>query len=225
MSPTRFARRSAAAAAFVAALAFAPPASAATVSQWPMDETSGSTMLDVIGGNNGVRHSVGIGFPGIANLAYSFPGRPAIVNVPSSPSLNPGATSFSATVHINTSVVTRDDSADVIRKGLSTNSKTLWKMELRPSSTRKTEKVRCYFHGTSATASIYGPANVADGAWHTITCAKQAGKIVVIQDGKTRSKAATVGSISNSAPLTVGAKASNDDAYQGFVDDASFATG
>jgi concanavalin A-like lectin/glucanase superfamily protein len=209
-------------AALLAALVLAPAASAATVSLWHMDETSGTTMHDSVGTNNGTLQAVNLGQPGFLGSSYGFPGRPSIVNVPSSASLNPGAAAFSVTVHINTSVVTRDDSADAIRKGLSTNSKTFWKIELRPSSTRKTEKVRCYFRGTSGTVSLYGPANVADGRWHTITCTKQAGSISITQDGTTRTKAGTAGSISNSAPLTVGAKASNDDAYTGLIDEASF---
>lgn len=215
-------RTSALAGALLAALVLTPAASAATVSLWHMDETSGTTMQDSVGTNNGTLHGVTLGQPGFLGSSYGFPGRPSIVNVPSSASLNPGSAAFSVTVNINTSVVTRDDSADAIRKGLSTNSKTFWKVELRPSSTRKTEKVRCYFRGTAGTVSLYGPANVVDGRWHTITCTKQAGSISITQDGKTRTKAGTVGSISNSAPLTVGAKSFDDDAYTGFVDEASF---
>jgi hypothetical protein len=222
MARRRLIRRTAAAGVALTALAGAPAASAATVSLWHMDETSGTTMLDSVGPNNGTVHAVNLNQPGFLGSSYGFPGRPSIVNVPSSPSLNPGSAAFSVTVHINTSVVTRDDSADAIRKGLSTNSKTFWKIELRPSSTHKTEKVRCYFRGTAGIVSLYGSANVADGLWHTITCTKQAGSISITQDGKTRTKAGTAGSISNSAPLTVGAKTFNDDAYTGLIDEASF---
>ena len=70
---------------------------------------------------------------------------------------------------------------------------------------------------------VYGGKNVADGKWHTVTCAKQAAGVSIVLDGTTHSKATRTGSISNSAPLTIGAKASNDDAYQGLVDEVSFA--
>ena len=223
MARIRFARRAVLTVALAAALAAPAVASAAPVSLWHMDETAGTTVADSLGLNPGTRHGpIAIGQPGILGTAYGFPGRPAIINVPSSPSLNPGAAAFSVTVSFNTAVVTSDDSADIIRKGLSTNSKTLWKVEMRPSSTRKTEQVRCYFHGTSGVGSLYGGKNIADGQWHTVTCAKQADKVIVVLDGKTRTKAAKVGSISNSAPLTIGAKAANDDAYQGLVDEASY---
>ena len=222
MACRRLVRASAAAGALTTALVAASPASAATVSLWHMNETSGTTMVDSVGGNNGTLRNVALGAPGFAGTAYSFPGRNSIVEVPSRAGLNPGSASFSVTVHIRTSVVTRDDSADVIRKGLSTNSATLWKMELRPSSTRKTERVRCYFDGTSGTVSLYGPTNVADGAWHTITCAKNGTSVSVTQDGVTRTKTGKAGSISNSARLTIGAKSRTDDAYQGLVDEVSF---
>jgi hypothetical protein len=224
MAPSRIVRRSAVAGAVASALAGAPAASAATVSLWHMDETSGTTVVDSVGGHNGTRHGgVVIGAPGFQGLAYSFPGQPAIVEVPSSGALNPGSASFSVTIHIRTSVVTRDDSADIIRKGLSTNSATFWKLELRPSSTRKTERARCYFRGTSGRVSLYGPTNVADGAWHTITCVKNGSSVSVIQDGVTRTKSGTAGSISNAAKLTIGAKARDDDAYQGLIDEVSIA--
>jgi concanavalin A-like lectin/glucanase superfamily protein len=224
MARIRTARGGAVTAAAIAALAAPAAASAAPVSVWHLDETSGTTVADGLGVNPGTRHGpVAIGQPGVLGTAYAFPGQPAIVNVPTSPSLNPGSASFSVTLSFNTSVVTRDDSADIIRKGTTTNSRTLWKVELRPSSTRKTEQVRCYFRGSSATVGVYGGKNVADGRWHTVTCSKQAGSVSVVLDGRTRSKATRVGSISNSAPLTIGAKASNDDAYQGLVDEVSFA--
>jgi hypothetical protein len=224
MARSRLIRTSAAAGAVVAALAGAPAASAATVSLWHLDETTGTTVADSLGVNPGTRQGpVAIGQPGVLGTAYAFPGQPAIVAVPSSPSLNPLSASFSVSLSFNTSVVTRDDSADVIRKGTTTNSKTLWKVELRPSSTGKTEQIRCYFRGSSATIGVYGGKPVSDGRWHSVTCVKQADKVAIVLDGNTRSKAAHVGSISNSAPLTIGAKASNDDAYQGLVDEVSFA--
>ena len=223
MARAPFARRCAFAAA-LAALAAPSAASAATVSLWHLDETAGTTVADSLGVNPGTRSGpVAIGQPGVLGTAYRFPGAPAIVNVPSSASLNPGSVSFSVTLSFNTSVVTRDDSADIIRKGTTTNSKTLWKVELRPSSTRKTEQIRCYFRGSSQTIGLYGGKPVSDGKWHTVTCMKQADKVAIVLDGKTRTKAAHVGSISNSAPLTIGAKSSNDDAYQGLVDEVSFA--
>jgi Concanavalin A-like lectin/glucanases superfamily len=208
--------------AVVAALAAAPLAAAATVSLWHMNETAGTTMVDSVGANNGTLQHVALGQPGVQGTAYGFPGRPGIVTIPSSPGLNPGASTFRATVHIRTSTVTTDDSADVMRKGVSTSSATFWKMELRPNSTHATERVRCYFRGTSGVMSVYGSTkSIADGAWHTITCAKTATSVSITQDGVTHTKAGAVGSVSNAARMTIGAKSTTDDAYQGLADEVS----
>jgi hypothetical protein len=222
MAPKPLARVGAIAAGLLVALVSAPAASAATVSLWHMDETSGTTMADSLGANTGVLRNVSVGQPGFLGTAYAFSGKRSIVTVPSSASLNPGAAAFSATVHVRTSTVTADDSADVMRKGLSTNSKTYWKMELRPNSTHTSARIRCYFRGSSGIASLYATPVVSDGAWHTVQCFKQAGQVGVVFDGRTRTKAATVGSISNGAALTIGAKSATDDAYVGLVDEVSF---
>ena len=222
MAPKPLARVGAIAAGLLVALVAAPAASAATVSLWHMDETSGTTVADSTGANTGRLRNVSLGQPGVLGTGYGFSGARSIVTIPSSASLNPGAADFSATVHVLTSTVTADDSEDVMRKGLSTNSKTYWKMELRPSSTHKSAKIRCYFRGSSAAASLYATPVVTDGAWHTVTCFKQAGTIGVVFDGTTRTKSVKVGSISNGAALTIGAKSATDDAYVGLVDEVSF---
>jgi Concanavalin A-like lectin/glucanases superfamily len=203
-------------------LAAAPLAAAATVSLWHMNETAGTTMVDSVGGHNGTAQHVALGQPGFQGTAYGFPGRPAIVTIPSSPDLNPGGGTFRATGHIRTSTVTTDDSADVMRKGVSTSSATFWKMELRPNSTHTSERVRCYFRGTSGVISVFGSTNnIADGAWHTITCAKTASSVSITQDGVTHAKAGAVGFVSNGTRMTIGAKSTTDDAYQGLIDEVS----
>jgi hypothetical protein len=203
-------------------LVAAPLAAAATVSLWHMNETAGTTMHDSVGGHNGTLQHVALGQPGFQGTAYGFPGRPAIVTIPTSPALNPGAGTFHATVHIRTSTVTTDDSADITRKGVSTSSATFWKMELRPNSTHTSERVRCYFRGTSGVISVFGSTkNIADGAWHTITCTKTANSASITQDGVTHTKAGPVGTVSNGTRMTIGAKSTTDDAYQGLVDEVS----
>jgi hypothetical protein len=222
MAPKPLARMGAIAAGLLACLVSAPAASAATVALWHMDETSGTTMADSAGANTGGLRNVSLGQPGLQGTGYGFAGVGSIVTVPSSASLNPGAAAFSATVHVRTSTVTGDDSADVMRKGLSTNSKTYWKMELRPNATHTSARVRCFFRGSSASVGIYATPVVTDGAWHTIQCFKRSGRVGIVFDGSTRTKAATVGSISNGAALTIGAKSATDDAYAGLIDEVSF---
>jgi hypothetical protein len=209
-------------AAAVLSLAAPSGASAAVVASWHMNETSGTTMIDSVGGNNGTLRKVQLGQPSFdGSLAYRFAGLGSVATVPSSAALNPGAADYTVTLHFRTSTVTKDDSGDVIRKGLSTNSKTFWKVELRPNAAHTSARLRCYFRGTSAAASIYATPVVTDGRWHTVQCVKTATAIGVVFDGTTRTKAAKVGSISNGATLSIGAKSATDDAYNGLVDEVS----
>jgi hypothetical protein len=198
-------------------------AGAATVALWHMDELSGATMADSVGANHGRLRRVDLGLPGSQGTAFGFARVGSIATVPSRAALNPGGAPFTATVRFRTSDVPDDDSADLMRKGVSTNSKTLWKIELRPNPAHTRAKVRCLFRGSRSEATISATArNVADGAWHTVQCFKQDRRIGVIFDGAARSTSARVGSISNGAALTLGAKSRTDDAYRGLLDEASF---
>jgi hypothetical protein len=208
-----------------ATIALTSPAAAgaATVALWHMDETSGTTMTDSVGSNHGSLRRVDLGLPGFSGTAYGFGGLGSIATVPSAAALNPGSASFTATVHFRTSAVPSDDSGDVMRKGLSTNSKTYWKMELRPNPTHTRARLRCLYQGSRAKATITAlPKNVADGAWHTVQCFKTSAVVGVIFDGVTRTTSARVGSISNGAALTLGAKSASDDPFGGVLDEAAF---
>ena len=211
------------AATFLALLAVPSAASAATVSLWHMDETSGSTMADSVGANNGTLSNVGLGQAGFQNLGYAFNGAGSIVTVPSSTSLNPGSAAFVVTAHVNTTTIPPGDSADVVRKGVDATSSRYWKMEIRPTLTRSKARVRCYFRGSSGIASVSATPNVADGAWHTLQCVKRAASVSAVIDATTKTKSIRVGSISNTAPLTVGAKSPSEDFYAGLMDELSFA--
>jgi hypothetical protein len=211
------------AATFLAMLALPPAASAATVSLWHMDETSGSTMVDAMGANNGTLLNVGLGQPGFQTFAYSFNGANSLVSVPSSATLNPGSAGFVVTVHVKTTTIPAGDSGDVVRKGVSATSSTYYKMEIRPTATRTAARVRCLFQGSSTIASVTATPKVTDGAWHTVQCVKRAASVSAIVDGKTRTKSIRVGSITNKAPLTVGAKSASEDFYTGLLDEVSFA--
>jgi hypothetical protein len=223
MVRTHLARGTAILAGVGLALAWPALAGAATVALWHMDETAGRTMTDSVGRHDGRLRHVALAQPGFSATGYGFAGVGSVATVPSRADLNPGAAPFTVTIHFRTNVVSRDDSEDLMRKGLSTNSRTLWKIELRPNASHTAARVRCYFHGSRAAASIYAsPANVADGAWHTLQCFKQNGVVGMVFDGKLRTKAARVGSISNRAVLTIGAKSRSDDAFPGLIDEAAF---
>jgi hypothetical protein len=211
----------AAASALGLTLAAAAPASAATqVALWNMGD-SGSTMSDSSGhGHTGTLHNVSTGQPGTSGgKAFGFLSHPSYVSVPSSSDLNPGTSSFSFTVHVKFSAKPSGD-YDVLRKGLSTTDGGSYKVEILSGGT-----AFCDFRG-SAQGSVSSSRNLADNAWHTITCARTSSTVKLTVDGATSSKSVSTGSISNSGSLYIGAKSSSgDDQYRGLIDRVSVSRG
>jgi Concanavalin A-like lectin/glucanases superfamily len=203
-------------------------AASAPVAVWHLDEQSGSSAFDSVGGHTGAIHNVTLGVPGFAGSAYRFDGKTSYVDVPSDPTLNPGTAPIQFTVHIRYTVTPPNTSTtdyDVLRKGTSSDSAQFYKVEIRPDN-----RAVCRFVGSKTTKSgvlIHTGPLLNDGRWHTITCAKTASSISLVVDGRTFRKSGTVGSISNSGPLTLGAKPGNSfsDFYNGDLDEVSVSIG
>jgi hypothetical protein len=190
------------------------------VALWHMDETSGSTMLDSAGQNDGTLNSVTPGLPGFSGLAYGFNGSSSYVSVPSAASMNPGSGNFSFTIVLQATGTPPPppEDWDLIRKGDITTQGGEYKMEFQNSG-----QASCGFKGTHYAELVAGPA-LNDGQWHTITCVKTASDIELIVDGQTFSTPATVGSISNTAPVVIGSHPGAD-WYQGSLDEAAISIG
>ena len=203
-------------AAIAAVVVLSAPAFAATAAHWAMNEPAGATtmgamiMVDDSGhSNNGILQDVA------ANAGfYTFNGSTSRVVVPDNPdgSLDPGTADFSYSVRVRTTTVPDDvvGDYDLLRKGLgSTKARAL-----------------CQAQGTKGAAKLVGSANLADGAWHTITCEKKPSALNMYVDGVlTATKPNTIGSIANAAALTIGAKDIGGDWFRGDMDDATVAIG
>jgi concanavalin A-like lectin/glucanase superfamily protein len=187
---------------------------------WHMDELKGSTMTDAVGNANGKIKNVSLGQAGAVGTAYRFSSG-SIIAV-SSKTLNPGVLPFSMTAHVNFTQKPPPSvyDYDLVRKGLSSTSGGDYKMEIFPGG-----NAYCLFRGSSGESDVSAKGNLADGQWHTITCAKQDNKITVTVDGKTWSSSGKVGSISNSAPLWIGAQSGGVDQYSGLMDEVSIDIG
>jgi len=210
-----------------AVILFAPQAaSAATGSIWHMNEPSGSVMTDsgspgAKGGNLGTLKNVQVGQPGFQGTGYGFTGK-SVVTVKSNSSIDPGAAPFQFTLHVN---FTKNPSSsvgdyDLLRKGLSSTKGGDFKAEILQSG-----KAICYFKGSSGSKQVSASGGLNDGKWHTIQCLKDDSKVTIAVDGKSKSSSAKIGSISNSAPLAIGAKAQGGDWYTGLLDEVSFSIG
>jgi hypothetical protein len=195
-----------------------PPPATGVVALWHMDETAGTVMHDAVGGHDGTLSAVTVGVPGFAGTAFGFGGA-GFASVPSAAALNPGAADLTVTIHLNTTSVPATPDWDLIRKGLFTTVGGEFKVEYQP-----TGQASCGFVGSAGSSEIIAGPALNDGAWHTVQCVKTATAIRLVVDGRTFSQAATVGSISNSAPLVVGARPGSE-FFRGSLDEASVRTG
>lgn len=199
----------------------AGPSESALVALWHMDETTGSTMHDVIGHHNGTAYHVQTGLPGLAGHAFGFNGSSSYASVPSAASLDPGSAPVTITIHLQTTGTPPAPPADwdVIRKGLYTSSGAEYKMEFQQSG-----QASCGFEGSAGYSELIAGPKINDGQWHTVQCMKSSSAIGVVVDGASYTQTAAIGSISNSAPVVIGARPGSD-WYRGTLDEASIQVG
>jgi hypothetical protein len=187
-----------------------------------MDETSGSTMFDSAGQNNGtLTPAVTLGQPGSSGFAYGFDGSSSYGSVPTADGMNPGSANFSFTIFLQTTGTPPPppEDWDLIRKGDFITPGGEYKMEYQHSG-----QASCGFKGSTSYAELVAGPALNDGQWHTISCVKTSTDIELIVDGKTFATAATVGSISNTSPVIIGSHPGAD-WYQGSLDEANISIG
>jgi hypothetical protein len=196
---------------------------ATTVSYWHMDERSGSTMVDSASGINGAAKNVTFGVPAVFSPGYSFNGSSSVVTVPSNGFHNvPSNTTFKVTAYVRFPAIPSSSVGDfdLVRKGLSSTTGGHWKMEIFGNG-----KGYCQFRGSSGTATINQGPVLADNKWHGISCIKRTSSVSLVVDGVSYTTNKTVGSTSNTARLTVGAKSTGGDWYKGIMDEVSIVLG
>ena len=214
-------------AAVCVAVVAVPVDAASSAATWAMNEKTGSIMTDASGNaNNGTLQNVRLGVAGSAGTGYGFNGRSARVVVPDSPSLNPGLSDLTITIHVAMTTLPADD-YDLIRKGYATTTGGDYKIEI--VNVGGVAEARCYFRGSTGSYQKTIPVpNLLDGLYHTIVCQKKATSAVMTVDGHSYSRAATIGSIANTAQLILGAKSASttsNDWFAGSLDEVSIAIG
>ncbi len=197
-------------------------ASASTVAAlWHMDETSGTTMADSSGnGNNGTLHNVTLGSAGKYGKSYTFGGSKvkSYVEVPNSASLNPGSANITISFWLRTYSLPTSGDFDLVRKGVFTAPE--YKVELLQSG-----QIQCTFRGTTSNHNAIGGSGLNNGAWHHIQCVKTGTQIQTVIDGKVVATTnATVGSITNTSAVEIGAYPGSD-WYKGKLDEVSISVG
>jgi hypothetical protein len=192
-----------------------------TAALWHMNETSGTTMVDSSGnGNNGTLHNVTLGAAGKYGKSYTFGGATAksYVAVPNSASLNPGSANITISFWLRTFSLPKSGDFDLVRKGVFTAPE--YKIELLQSGA-----IQCTFRGTTSNANATGGSGLNNGVWHHIQCINTGSQIQTVIDGTTvATTTATVGSISNTDALEIGAYPGAD-WYKGKLDEMSITIG
>lgn len=194
-------------------------AAGTTVGYWHMDERAGATtMVDATAyGNHGALRNVLTGQTGAAGYSYYFQPN-SIATVPNSASLNPGSRDFTLTENIRTNA--RVTNWNVTQKGYSVSPGGQYKIEIRHRGGGAAGQVACVFRGSVGKVVLVNGPDVTDDRWHHIVCAKHATSVALQVDFGTIYRAyRTVGSISNTEPLTIGSKAPGDDQYIGRIDE------
>jgi len=187
---------------------------------WHMDERAGTTtMVDDAGDHDGVATDVVFGEPGVQGTAYRFNGTTSIVRVPHAADLNPGTSAFSFGASVNFTQLPPARTWDILRKGISTTSGGDYKLELFAGD--GTARARCLWKDADGISiSVVRGRGLNDGQWHQLTCSRSGNTFTVTVDGSTSSNTKTLGSIANTAELTVGAKATESDVFNGLIDEA-----
>ena len=199
------------------------------VSLWHMNETSGTTAADAVGGHTGTLKNVTLGTPGVSGTSFTFNGssQQSTMTVASVAALNPGTANLTASLSVKFTLLPSTGDYDILRKGAATiggKPGTEYKLELLPSG-----KAYCELRGTTGHMSITGTKVLNDGAWHSITCSRTGiSSMSLTVDGvtQTASTAGSIGSISNSLAFYVGGSLNPvQDFYRGQIDEVSYSSG
>ncbi len=192
--------------------------------QWRMNETSGTTMVDSAGDNDGRITDVALGQPGHTGTAYGFNGTSSIVRVPDASELDPGSGNFSYGAWVNFTKLPPPETWDIVRKGISGSAGGYYKLEL--FSGNGGARASCYFRdGRGTSISVVKGSGLSDGSWHQLTCSRVGNSFRITVDGATSTNEKSLGGIANGDGLTVGAKPTGGDVFDGRIDDVQITKG
>ena len=197
----------------VGAVTVAAPASAESNTVLSFTgKASKTTAIDVSGKNNdGDLHNVRVTNGGF----YTFD-EPARISVPASKSVNPGTANYSygVTMRLPKDYVF-DHDLSLVRRGASKLSGAYYKMELIYRRDTGNTVLVCAMRDQKGNTGFVqtSSAGLTDGAWHTLTCAKNATTVSLIKDSSTYSQEDKVGNLSSKRDLNFGAEKVDANTY------------
>jgi hypothetical protein len=203
------------AAATATLVTVASPAQAALSVRALWNMGSLPTMVDSAGGdNNGTTRSVKL-----SGGAYRLNGSSSIATAPDKSNLDPGSSDVRISARISfTQVPASGQTFDIVRKGFTTTSGGDYKIELRRSSSGQAVAACVFTDSKGRVAQVSGTTGLQGRGFQTITCRKTSSGVTLTAGGQTRTVSRALGSISNSAPVSIGAKGDGTDWFPGLID-------
>jgi len=202
-------------AAVAVGIAFAAPASAATLANWQMNEGPNATvMVDSSGHVNGTIGSAvvtGFTFNGATGYHWPFtsptapPAKPERIVQANSSTLNPGSGNYTVTLRYRTT----KHFGNIVQKGQAGSSGGYFKLE-NPNG-----QLTCVFRGTNSSGNFLRKQVVSgvlsDGQWHVVRCSRTSTGLTLNVDGKVVATAkGSSGNISNNRPISIAGKLNCD---------------
>jgi hypothetical protein len=124
-----------------------------------------------------------------------------VMEIDSTDALNPGGRDVRLSIRLKTTGKPDKPDWDLIRKGYSASSGSLYNVEYQP-----TGQVSCIFKGSQDSTMLQDGPDLSDGRWHIIACVKTATSVSLDVDGKTvATENKEIGEISNDDPVVIGA--------------------
>ena len=174
---------------------------------------------DSIGGNNGTLVN-GVNFAnGMVGQAFWFDGVSSYVSIPDSPSLDTLVSSITIETWIKGNQLTANEDWE----GIVTKGNSSWRLQGRAEA----NTVAFSATGVSPNQDLYGSQNVNDGQWHHVAGVYDGTNMFLYVDGTLDASQPATGLIAqNSAPLRIGANASDGEDgtgyyFNGLIDEAS----
>lgn len=197
----------------------------------PITDNAGGHPLRPLGQNGGRLSLVPQGL----GLALSYPDRCTLPREGQCPrvilegsrddTLNPGTRPMRYGASILMAPSDLADGANVLQKGYSVGRVSQFKLQVDHRKGRPS----CVIASRSRIYRVEPAIDVADGAWHNVTCARTRTGLFIIVDGAQRAAVPVPPSLSiaNAEPLRVGGKGTNDgnDQYAGQIDNVFLTIG
>lgn len=145
----------------------------------------------------------------------------AIIEVPSSPDLDPGRRDFAFGARVMIEPEQASSSSNILQKGFDAKGVGQWKLQISD----KDAVPQCVLVPSTGvrTFAATSQVGIGDAAWHELECRRLGSRLMIMVDGHEQGSVRTPGRlhVSSEVPLRIGGKSLNPDnnQYFGSIDD------